>query len=271
MTRVTIDREKRNINEFDLNTHALVSFRAIVAGLLISLLTMLGLIGLGMAIGGIRFSELTSFSRFWLVASIMMSLFFGSYFASRVSRFRKTRIGSVQGLVIASLFLGFLVYQTIMSLGITASAVNSFFGGQASLRGERGVSGANSEVINNLIEDSLGNLNLRLPSQAARGIGPRILSGDRDGAKQFLLLQGNISSHVADDKINQIKARLDQYLAQVNEVTASALRSMGWTLFLVVFFGAISSMGGGALGSKANFKSPLTKSSEDYYPPGQTA
>src|SRR5690606_1555284 len=76
------------------NFHALISWRSIVAGLLIAMLVMTGLLGLGLAFGGIGLDEDTSarsagiFTGAWFIGSALISLFAGSYFAARVSKFR---------------------------------------------------------------------------------------------------------------------------------------------------------------------------------------
>lgn len=97
--------------ESDLATsHPLISWRSVVAGLLIAFFTMIGLLGLGMGIGGISMSEETGiqgagmFTGIWFTVSVLISLFLGSYFAARVSKFQYGRIGSAQGLVIAACF-----------------------------------------------------------------------------------------------------------------------------------------------------------------------
>src|SRR5690606_17191858 len=110
---------------------ALISGRAILAGLLISFFTMLGLIGLGLALGGINMGGDTSaesvgiFTGVWFTVSALISLFVGSYFAARISKFRTGRIGSAQGLVIASLFLGFFLYQTVSAVGALGGAAGN--------------------------------------------------------------------------------------------------------------------------------------------------
>jgi hypothetical protein len=128
-----------------------------------------------------------------------------------------------------------------------------------------------SNTVNNLAEDVLGELNLRSsPQVVAEGLGSRIIRGDTDGARNYLALEAGITPTEADARIARMKAKLDQYLADVKEGTGVALRSTGWSLFLMVLIGALSSIIGGALGSRANFRKPLFIEKEEYYPPGQT-
>ena len=110
--------------ESELNTmHPLVSWRSVIAGLLVTLLTLSILVSLGMAFGGITMTDDTSaqsagiFTGIWFLISSIIALFAGSYFAARISKFHLNRIGSAQGLVIASLFFGFMLWQTFSAIG----------------------------------------------------------------------------------------------------------------------------------------------------------
>lgn len=262
-----------------LNTHALISWRAIVAGLLIAMFTMTGLIGLGLAFGGISMDEDTSaksagmFTGIWFMASALVSLFIGSYFAARISKFRTGRVGSAQGIVIASLFLGFFLYQSISALGALGSGAGAMLGKSSGIIASGVQKAAENPAItgaiSNMTEDALGGLNLKSsPSQVAQGLGTRVLRGDAEGAKNYLAFQAGITPAEANTRIEQLKGKTDQVLADAKEATATALKSTGWSLFLLVVLGALSSVGGGALGSVANFRKPLVTTREDYVPSG---
>lgn len=259
-----------------LNPHALISFRSIVAGLLIAAFCMIGLIGLGLAFGGIGMDEDTSaksagiFTGVWFLVSALISLFAGSYFAARVSKFRTGRIGSAQGLVIAALFLGFFLYQTISAIGSIGSAAGSFIGSSGAMIGEGVQKASQNDTVTNTVstmaEDALGDLNLRQePTVVARGVGTRLYRGDTEGAKNYLAMQAGISPVEADARINQAKAKIDKFVADTKEATGTALRSTGWSLFLLVVLGALASVGGGALGSVANFRKPLVINRDTVY------
>ena len=254
-------------NELSLS-HALISWRSIVAGLLVAFFCMIGLLGLGMAFGGIGLDEETSaksagiFTGVWFLVSTLLSLFVGSYFAGRVSKFRTARIGSAQGLVIAALFLGLFLYQTLASIGAIGSAAGSLVGNSASLIGQGVSQAANNptvtNTVNNMAENALGDLNLKSdPQTVAKGLSTRLIQGDAEGAKNYLATQAGITPTEADVRIAQLKAQVDKTLDDVKAATATALRSAGWTLFLLVALGALSAIGGGALGSVANFRRPL--------------
>jgi hypothetical protein len=259
-----------------INSHALISFRSIVAGLLIAAFCMLGLLGLGLAFGGIGMDQDTSaksagiFTGVWFLVSALLSIFVGSYFAARISKFRTGRIGSAQGLVIAALFLGFFLYQTVSAIGSLGSAAGSIVGKSGSMIAQGAQQASQNDQVSNAVssmaEDTLGNLNLKQdPTVVARGVGTRLYRGDTEGAKNYLAMQAGISPLEADARINQAKANIDKFVADTKEATGTALRSAGWSLFLLVILGALSAVGGGALGSVANFRKPLVINRDTVY------
>lgn len=263
-----------------LNPHALISFRAIVSGLLIAMFTFTGLVGLGLAFGGMGMDQDTSaqsagiFTGVWFIVSVLLSLFVGSYFAARISKFRTGRVGSLQGLVIAALFIGFFMYQMFSALGSAGSAIGSLIGKSGSMIAQGAQQAAQSPAVTNtvsrLAEDALGDLNLKSePQVVAQGVTTRLIQGDTESAKNYLARQAGITPTEADTRIAQMKAQVDQYLADGKEAAGTAIKSTGWTLFLMVALGALASIGGGGLGSVANFRKPLVRESNDYgYPRG---
>lgn len=274
MANIRINANREGPLEFDhMNSHALVSFRAIVAGLLIAMFCMIGLLGLGLAFGGIGMNEDTSaqsagiFTGIWFLVSTLLSVFIGSYFAARVSKFRTGRIGSAQGIVIAALFLGFFLYQTVAAIGTAGSAAGAFLSKSGSVIAQ-GVDKASdnptvTNTVNQVTEDALGDLNLKSqPNIVAQGLAQRLVRGDADGAKNYLARQAGITPTEADARITQMKAQVDKFIADAKETTGTALKNVGWSLFLLVALGAIAGMGGGALGSVANFRKPLIREYE---------
>lgn len=263
-----------------INPHALISFRAIVAGLFIAGFSFIGFVGLGLAFGGMELGGETSaqsvgiFSGVWFIVSVLLSLFIGSYFAARISKFRTGRVGSLQGLVIAALFIGFFMYQMISAIGSAGGALGSLIGksGQMVARGaqEASQNQAVSSTVSRLAEDALGDLNLKSdPSVVAQGVGSRLIQGEGESAKNYLAAQAGISPAEADARIAQMKAQVDKYVSDAKEAAGSAIRSAGITIFLLVLFGSLAAIGGGALGSVANFRKPLVRESNDYvYPRG---
>lgn len=234
--------------------HPLISWRSVFAGLLISFLMMIGFLGLAMAFGGISLSERTTlesagiFTGVWFLSSVVISIFTGSYFSARVSKFQNGRAGSAQGLVIAALFLGFFLYQTI-------SAVVSM-GGVAEIAERPAV----INTVGQYAEDALGDLNLRSdPGVVAQGVAVRLIRGNTDGARNYLAMQAGITPDEADARISQLKVRADKAVDDARVMAGNALQTTGWSLFMLVLLGALSSVFGGALGSVANFRNPLSR------------
>lgn len=250
--------------------HPLISWRSVVAGLLISFFMMIGLLGLGMAFGGINMNEDTSaqsagiFTGVWFLVSALISIFGGSYFAARVSKFQMGRVGSAQGLVIASLFLGFFLYQTLGAVISMGGAAGSIIGRGAGAIGGGVSRAAEDPAVMNTIgqyaEDALGDMNLRSePGVVAQGVASRLIRGNTDGAKNYLATQAGITPEEADARIVQLKTRADKVMGDAKAGAGDALEATGWSLFLLVILGALSSVLGGALGSVANLRKPLSR------------
>ncbi len=257
--------------ESDLvNPHALISWRSIVAGLLLAFFTMTGLIGLGLAFGGIGLDDETSargagiFTGIWFVVSALISIFVGSYFAARISKFRTGRIGSAQGLVIAALFVGFFLYQTLATIGMAGQAMGGMIKGSGGMIARGVDKAAESPVINNAVsnvaEDAIGDLNLKSDVRTVgTGVATRLVRGDAEGAKNYLSMQAGITPAEADTRIAQMKTRVDKIIEDAKEGTAAALKSVGWSLFLLTLLGSLAAVAGGAMGSVANFRKPLIR------------
>jgi hypothetical protein len=279
-TKVLSGNTRTPLESDHANMHALISWRSIVAGLLITFFVMSGLVGLGLAFGGINMNEDTSaksagiFSGVWFLVSTLVSLFLGSYFAARISKFRTGRIGSAQGLVIASVFLGFFLYQAASAVGSFSSVVGNLIQSSGSVASQGVQHAANNpavmSAVNIMTEDALGDLSLRsAPRIVAQGLGSRLIQGDVKAAKGYLFRQAGISEAEAETRINQLQAKVSGYIDSVKEATGNALQSLGWSLFLMVALGAIFSVAGGALGSVVNFRRPLIHEDESSYPHGQ--
>lgn len=251
-----------------MNSHALISYRSIVAGFLVTLFTMAGLTGLGLAVGGINMDMDTSiravgiFTGLWFVSASVVSLFAGSYFAARVSKFRTSRIGSAQGLVIAALFLGLILWQTFAMIGAAGNAVGTIIGSTGKALAISVQSASANPTITNTVsgitETAVGDLNLKSDlTSVAQGLSTRLLRGDTEGAKNYLAYQSGISRAEANQRITAMKIKINKAVMDAKEATGAALRSTGWTLFSLVVLGALAAVGGGAFGSMVNFRRPL--------------
>lgn len=249
-----------------MSTHALVSWRAIVAGLMVALFGLAILLSLGMAFGGVGLSNGTNaqnagvFTGVWFLISSIIALFVGSYFAARVSKFHTGRVGSAQGAVIAALFFGFFLYQTFTAIGFLGKATGAAVGGTVAAASVGVSQASDNPTVNNIIENAMGDLNLKSdPKTVVSGVANRLLRGDTTGAKNYLASQAGITPTEADRRIADLRAQVDQAMMQARDATAKALQATGWSLFATMVLGALAAMGGGALGSSANLHRPLVR------------
>ena len=256
--------------ESDIATmHPLLSWRSIIAGLLVSFFIMAGLLGLGFAIGGISMNEdstlggISTFTGIWFGASALVSLFVGSFFATRISKFQNGFIGSAQGLIIASLFLGFFVYQAGALVGNVGSLAGNVIGGTAKVAGQ-GVSEATQspevrETFNRVLRNTIGDLNIQSNVETvAINVGNRLLRGDEEGAVDYLSMETGISREEARERLSGLRMQAEEAVGDAKNIAGDALKTTGWTLFLLVLFGAFSAIGGGVLGSRMNLRKPLS-------------
>lgn len=247
--------------------HPLVSWRSIIGGLLVTLLSQTILISLGMAVGGISLdvggtsaASAGVFTGIWFLISSLISLFAGSYFAARISKFHTNRIGSAQGLVIAALFFGFFLWQTVATIGWVGRTAGQAIGGSAQMIGTGLNQASQNPLVGEVVEDALGDLNLRSPPQVViSGVASRLIRGNSEGAKNYLARQAGISPAEADRRIAQLQTQVNQVLTQASEGAIKALQALGWSLFATLLLGTAAAVSGGALGSRANLRKPLTR------------
>lgn len=257
----TIFKDFKDIEPDITNFHPLVSWRSVLAGLLVTTLAMIGLVALGMAFGGVGLGDGSTwqnasiFTGVWFLASAILSLMAGSYFAARVSRFQTTRVGSAQGLVIAALFFSFLMWQTLSALSSAGQAVGS----AASAAGQGLSQLAQNPTVNHAVEDTLGDLNIppERVQTVVTGVATRLMQGNAQSAQNYLARQTGITPEEANTRMAALRAQVDQTMIAAREKTASALKGTGWTLFLMIVLGTIAATVGGALGSRSNVRKPL--------------
>lgn len=253
----------------DVNASSLerssISWRAIFAGAFISFIFYLILTSLGFAIGGSTLrgvvqgqgggGGLSIGAGIWLVVSVFISLFFGSYLAGRVSGLVTSRVGGVQGVVVAALFFAFLISQ----VGAIVGAVGSGLGNVIGAAGTAASSASNNPQVQAVIQDRLGDLNLKSPpDQVAQGLATRLIRGDTIGARNYLASQAGISRAEADRRLTQLKTDFQTKVKDVGAATAKAVSIAGWTLFGVFLLGTGFSSLGGAAGVRRNLSRPVS-------------
>jgi hypothetical protein len=253
--------------------HPLLSWRSIVAGLLISFLTFAILSSLGMAVGGMALHEIVDDGSsakglgigagVWLVLTVLISLFAGSYFAASVSTFVSRRSGVAQGLTIAALFFAIAAYQTGATISSVAGGLGSVLGAGANVAASQ-AGNVQNEVANSPIGTELQarvtrDLNLQSPPDVvAQGVVTRLVRGDEQGAKDYLAQQAGITPQEADMRINEVKSQVSATAKDAGKTASNVATGTGWSLFLMLILGALSASIGGVVGSRALVRVPRT-------------
>lgn len=236
----------------------LVSWRSVAAGLLISLFTMTALVGLGMAFGGIGIDDdvtvkgASVFTGIWFLVSTVISLFVGSYYSARLSTYRIPAMGTANGLLIASLFILFFLFQAFSTIGMVGRGAGSLVESTSSGLTEITASNPQStSVVASFVEEQFLELDLRSsPQIVASGVASRLLSGNIEGAKNYLGFQANIDAEEAQARIAQLNAQAKRLIDEAKVAAASALKTTGWSLFILIVLSTIAAVFGGYLGGR---------------------
>jgi hypothetical protein len=246
-------------SEFIVAEHSTINWRAIFAGVFISLLSYSVLISLGLAVGGTTLRGIIQGndagqtfgigSGIWLIVSALISLFIGSYSAGKSSGLISTRVGRTQGVVITAIFFGIMLSQVGSTIGFLGKGLGSTLGVMGGAAGDL----SKNPQVQETIRASLNGLNLKSsPETVARGVTTRLLQGDDQGAKNYLAQQAGISSNEADRRIQEFKGNAQDTLRDIGGATAKVVAIAGWALFSSLILGTLfGSLVGGA-GALAN-------------------
>jgi hypothetical protein len=264
---VIVTNKKEIIMETHIHPadHPLVSWRSVFAGLFVSFLAYATLVALGLAVGGLSLANviransgenrLAIGSGIWLLCSALISLYFGSYFAGRISNFITSRIGAAQGLVIASLFFIIMSVQAGMTLGLIGSGVGNAVSSIGGLTRDVISEPEVQSTLEGLIADRAS---LRSdPEAIIRGLAVRLARGDRDSARNYLAYETGLPPEEADQRLASVEGDFKMRLEQAGISTARFLSGLGWSLFTMLLLGVLFSALGGAIGSRANYRHPL--------------
>ena len=246
--------------------HSLLSWKAVFAGVLISVMSYMILTALGAGIGGLTASNLISNEEsgsglatgagLWLGISAVISLFLGSYFTLRVSNFLTNKVGAAHGFVVASIFFVLMIWGA-------GSAIGSFSKGLGKLVGVVGSSAASlaaSPAVQDSVQKALGDSTLKSsPESVAQGLAIRLLQGDSESAKSYYAYQTGMSEEEVNTKFAQLKTDFDQKVKIVGERTANAVADAGWSLFVTFLVGLVAAVMGGRTGAHANNERPVAK------------
>jgi hypothetical protein len=241
-----------------------ISWRAIFAGTLIALLVFAILISLGVGVGGatlqsmLRGNSAEGFgvgTAIWLVASFLVSLFIGGYFSGQVAGIITRSIGAAQGMSIAGLFFLALLSQVIGAVGLVGRGLGSL--------GRAAGQVAGSEQVQQVVNDALQGGTLKAPvGQVAQGIATRLLQGDTEGAKDYLVSQSTLTQVQADQAISTVQQRIGPTLNEAGRRGAGVLKATGWTLFFSLTLGTLASVVGGTVGARSRIRHPGGRSDE---------
>jgi hypothetical protein len=257
--------------------HPLVSWRSILGGLAAAVLAYWIFVTLGVALGstsltdGMETSPITfgTVLGLWAIVSAGLALFVGSYFAARISRYPARLIGSAQGLIITSLFFTILSMKALVGAGAAGKALSTVAGTAATGVSATANMAEDSDVpyvIQDIVQETFAGANLRSsPETVVRGVAVRLLQGDPERAKNYLAREARMTPTEAQNRINQVRGKLEANLAAAAEKTAVAVSTAAWAWFAMMVVGLVAAMGGGVLGSVSNEKNPL---SEEELTPG---
>ena len=258
--------------EFDsrtpITTHSthrhLVCWRSAFAGLAVALVTYIGALALAIAFGGIGLSDGSTAQNAGIFAGVsvavatVLATFVGAYYSVRVSRFQVDIMGSVQGLLVGAVFLSFVVFQVLSVVGTVGQATAQTLGATASAIGSGAASASQNPMIRDIVEDNFADLKLKSePSVVVSGTASRLLRGDNEGAKNYLAGQAGITPAEADQKIAAVKLQMDEAAKKARDAAATALKTTGWSLFLVLALGMIAASLGGVLAAVCNTRQAL--------------
>lgn len=242
---------------------ASLSWGAIFAGDLISVLFYTILLALGLGIGGSSLKNVIQMggglgigigAGIWAVIAILVSLFLGSYFAGRISGLISIRMGWIQGLVIAALFFGFMLSQVGFVMGGLTRGVASTIGAVGSVASDV----MSDPRVRETLRAALNGLPLKSPPDVVlQGVATRLFRGDDVGARDYLANQAGITPADADRRITQIKSDLQKILTDIGSSLAGAISTAGWTLFFALVLGTLASAAGGGMGAAAQLKRPI--------------
>lgn len=241
-----------------------VHWPAVFAGLFISMIVYFSLLSLGVGIGADQAigvmqgedsaSSLGSGAGIWFALTVLISLFAGSYASSRVSGLIATRVGYVQGVVVAALFFTLMVSQLGAAIGMLGRGASALTGAAAGAA----KSAAENPQVTAVVEDALGDMNLKSsPQVVATGVASRLLRGNEQSAINYLAAQAGISRTEANTRFIQLKEQVQTTAATIGQKTAEAAKAAGWIAFGILFLGSISAMLGGAFGAQLNMRKPM--------------
>jgi hypothetical protein len=249
--------------------YSLISWKSILAGLFVTLITYVALSALGAGLGGATASSvirsgggadnLATGAAVWIGVSTLLALAAGSYFAARTSTFITSRIGAAQGLIIASIFFSFMIYGVGKTLGFAGKGLGNMASTVTSGAGDL----ASDPMVQNTVQQALGDANLKSDIKTVvQNLGTFLIRGDRDSARNYLSYETGLPPEEIEARFEKLQQEFSANLKTAGVRTAKAVSNAGWALFITLLIGIGASVGGGALGSVINLRRPLTDEKE---------
>ena len=192
----------------------------------------------------------------WLIVSVAMSLFAGTYIATRSTALVSRRIAMWQASVIAAFFFLVLIVQ----MGNVLGSAGRLLGQAAGFAGTTMASAASSPFASEIVEDSLAGLNLRAePAVVIRGVVSRMAQGNPQAAQNYLARQSGVTPAEAQARIDAAKAQIQASYVEARETAGKALAAAGWGVCIAMLMGLMSAIGGAYLGARENLLDPVVE------------
>jgi len=265
-----------------------ISWAAIFAGLIITLVVELVLSVLGIAIGATAISPLTADqgsaqgigigAGIWFLVTSLIALFLGGWVAGRLSGFARGGEGTLHGLVTwgaATLLTVYLLSTAVGGMlsgtaGLLKSALPAAGQAMAAGGGAQGgmgtalqnVTGGGADSTRQEIQ-SLTKENPELAAPAARLLSesPNVKPEDRQAVVNSLVTKNNMSEDQANQMVDrwiqgaqQTKAQMEQKARTAGDVAAKGVSTAGWWSFAMLVLTGMVAAWGGSRGATAFLK-----------------
>jgi hypothetical protein len=250
--------ESYKSDNVDMSVHRhLVCWKSALAGVVIGVITIMGVLALSVAFGGIGLDDGSSmksasiFAGVSIVVALILGNFAGSYYSVRIARRRVDVVGVMQGLLVGGICTLLVACHTMSSVAALGKVTATALGAAATAAG--GVAATQAPLIQDIIQDSLGNRKLASdPEVVIKGVSSRLIRGDQESAKNYLAAQAGVSAEEANTIIAATKEKVDKALEDARKAAATALKTVGWSSFVAIVLAMIASALGGMVGALCN-------------------
>lgn len=247
-------------------TQPLVSWKAILAGLLVALTVYTTLTLLGIGIGAASLSEIVESGEsvdglgtgtlLWIAVSTIISLGVGSYFAARISTFITKSVGAAQGITIASLYFALMILGAGQIIGMTGRGLGNI----ASTVGANATDLLSNTRLQVMVEDTFEEANLKSePEVVVKGVLTRLAQGNTDSARRYFASQTGLTEAQVSERFARLENDFKATTREAAVAAAEGVSRSAWGLFIILVAGIAFSIFGGAWGAQMNFRQPLSE------------